>query len=182
MSPSDMQNEIMKRIRLLLKDVPLNTESSIPLSDNDTTPFKIFRQSLPESSFEHEEYQDYRNEDDEIDNSEKDVYPFVIVNLPGGEKLNPTEPQIEPVAFLIGVKNEKEDNRGFSDVVEIVQVIMDDFNSNPIVANLYVMKYPMSWRPYEEENTFPYFFAQVNLNFEIETATYRGGLDDGERF
>lgn len=183
MSPSDLQNEIMKRIRLLLEGIPLKTESSIPLSDNDTTPFKVFRQSLPESKFEYKEYEEYRDEIEEghQGDSDKDVYPFVIVNLPGGEKINPTEPQVEPVALLIGVKNEKEDNRGFSDVMEIAQMIMDDFNANPVVASLYMMRYPMSWRPYEEENTFPYFFAQVNLNFEIETATYRGGLDNDEK-
>lgn len=175
MSSSDLQNEIMKRLRRLLQDLPLDTESPVvPLSDNDLTPFKIFRQFLPEVLHD---YGDYRDEDEK----DKDVYPFVIVNLPGGQKLRPNEAQVEPVAFLIGVKNKDKDNRGFSDLTEIVQVIMDDFNANPIVDDLYVMQYPMEWKPYEEENTFPYFFAQIKMNFEIETATYRGGLDDDER-
>lgn len=174
MSPADLQNEIMKRIRHLLKGIPLDTDGAIPLSDNDTTPFKVFRQSLPETLHD---YGDFRDEDEK----DKDVYPFVIVNIPGGEKRSPTEAQLEPVAFLIAVKNKDRENRGFSDVSEVVQIIMDDFNANPIVGDMYVMQYPMSWKPYEEENTFPYFFAQIHMNFEIETATYRGGLDDDEK-
>lgn len=173
MSPADLQNEIMKRLRYLLKDIPLDTNGSIPLSDNDITPFKVFRQSLPEAPYD---YEDHRDEDEK----DKDVYPFAIVNLPGGEKVNPREAQVEPVAFLIAVKNKDRDNRGFSDVSEVVQFIMDDFNANPIVGDMYVMQYPMSWKPYGEENTFPYFFAQIHMNFEIETATFRGGLDNDE--
>lgn len=174
MSPSDLQNEIMKRLRDLLKDLPLDTEGAVPLSNNDTTPFKVFRQHLPESLHDDN---DYREEDEQ----DKDIYPFVAVNLPGGTKDSHTAAQVEPVDFLIGVKNKDMDNRGFSDLVEIVQVIMDDFNSNPIVADMYVMQYPMKWKPYEEENTFPYFFAQIYMNFEIETKTFRGGLDHDEQ-
>lgn len=174
MSPSDLQNEIMKRLRVLLENFPLDTKGAVPLSDNDTTPFKVFRQSLPETLHDMD---DYREEDEK----DKDVYPFAIVNLPGGQQESYGASQIEPIAILIGIKNKDRDNRGFSDVVEVVQVIMDNFNANPIVNDLYVMQYPIKWLPYEEENTFPYFFAQIEMRFEIETTTYRGGLDDDER-
>ncbi|CEA05769.1 hypothetical protein BN1050_02642 [Metalysinibacillus saudimassiliensis] len=174
MSPSDLQNEIMKRLRNLTKDFPLDTKSLLPLSDNDTTPFKIFRQTLPEMLHDMD---DYRDEDEK----DKDIYPFMIVNLPGGKQESRAANQIEPVQILIAVKNKDKDNRGFSDLLEAVQIVIDDFNENPIVNGLYDMQYPIEWMPYEEENTFPYFFAQVTLRFEIVTTVYRGGLDDDER-
>lgn len=174
MSPSDLQNEIMKRLRNLTKDFPLDTKSLLPLSDNDTTPFKIFRQTLPEMLHDME---DYRDEDEK----DKDIYPFMIVNLPGGKQESRAANQIEPVQILIAVKNKDKHNRGFSDLLEAVQIVIDDFNENPIVNDLYDMQYPIEWTPYEEENTFPYFFAQVTLRFEIATTVYRGGLDNDER-
>jgi len=170
LSPSDLQNLIMRRLREILKDYPLQTKGSIPLSENDMTPFKIFRQHLPESLYDETDYRDEKEKD-------KDIYPFVCVNLPGGDKESNNSEQIEPVALLIGVKNEDINSKGFSDMVEAVQVIMDDFNRCPFVDNLYRMQYPMSWKPYEEENTFPYFFAQISMTFEIETPKFTGGVE-----
>lgn len=173
MSPADLQNEIMRRLRVIFEDFPLDTEGAIPLSNNDTTPFKIFRQTLPETLHD---MTDYREEEEK----DKDIYPFVIVNLPGGSRESYDADQIEPVAFLVGVKNDDYDNRGFSDVQEAVQHIMDDFYMNPIVADLYQLEYPVKWKPYEEENTFPYFFAQIEMSFVISAPTYRGGLDNDD--
>ena len=163
MTPADLQNTLMQRISLILKDFPLET------SYNDPTKFKVYKQHPPEQDAE-----DHTDQDE----WEKEIYPFVSVKLLGGDKKGNHTTQLEPVLLMIGVRNEEMNGKGFDDAVTAAQAIMNDLNKNPMIDQRYPIQYPMKWTPYEE-NTFPYFFIGIELTFEMLTITNQGGMNDG---
>ena len=165
MTPADLQNKLIDRIREVMKNFPLST------TYNDGKPFNIFKQDPPEQMSDEMDYSPQGDLDSRI-------YPFVCVQLHGGEKSANHSPQDEVVFIMIGTHNEDLERKGFDDAVAAAQVIMNDLNANTLVDARYSMKYPLKWKPFEE-NTYPHFFVGIELAFELLTITDHGGMDNG---
>lgn len=167
MSPADLQNKLIDRIKVALSTTPL------PTLYNDPKPFNVYKQDAPEQHSAEIEY----TEDGEM-KEEDERFPFVVVKLMPGTKQANHEPLIQKVGLIIGVKNENLDRRGFDDAVTAMQVILNDLDANPIIDDRYPLQYPTIWNPHEED-TFPYFFLGVDLSFELRTIQNLGGLNNG---
>ncbi|MEK4713471.1 hypothetical protein [Sporosarcina sp. FSL K6-5500] len=167
MTPADLQNKIMERLQEVLKDFPLRT------GYNDLAPFKIFKQNVPE---QHMDENDYSEDKD----SEKALYPFVVVKLSNGLKEENHGTQENVVQLVIGIKNEDLGGKGFDDALAVMEAIMGDFNKDPLIDKRYVAKYPFSWATVEE-NTYPYYYVGIETMWESHTLinTNPGGFIHG---
>ena len=167
MTPADLQNCLIERIKVALSNTPL------PTLYNDSKPFQVFKQEVPEQHSDEIEY----DEDGEMVN-EDERFPFVCVKLmPGAQEAN-HEALVQKVGLIIGVHNDDLNRKGFDDAIAAMQVIMNDLNENPIIDDRYPLQYPINWNPHEED-TFPYFFIGIDLNFEMLTMSNLGGLRSG---
>ena len=162
MTPSDLQNQMIVRLRGVLEDFPLKT------TYNDPAPFKIYKQNVPEKKVDEYDY----SEDNESLNS---LYPFAVVKLGPGFKPENDTTQENTIQIIIGVRNEDIDGSGFDDALAVMQAILNDFNSNPLINYQYVLKYPLSWTP-TDENTHPFYYIGIETLWESHTTTNMGGM------
>ena len=167
MTPADLQNCLIERVKVALRHTPL------PTVYNNPKPFQVFKQEVPE---QHSDEIEYDDEGNMVNEDER--FPFVCVKLmPGTQQAN-HEPLVQKVGLIIGVCNEDLERKGFDDAVTAMQAILNDINLNPIVDGRYSLQYPVNWNPHEED-TFPYFFIGIDLSFEMLSMKHLGGLHSG---
>lgn len=167
MSPADLQNKLIARFRELFAEFPLATTYN-----QGKKPFNIYKQDPPEQM---DDELDYSQDKDEVDTK---IFPYVCVKLYGGDKEDNHTTQEESIFIMIATHNEDLNREGFDDAVAAMQRIMNDLNENPIVDGRYTIKYPIRWKPHEE-NLYPFFLVGMELNFELLTLTNIGGIHDG---
>lgn len=162
MTAANIQNALARRLREILKDVPLKTPY------NNLEPFKIFRHKIPERT---SAKFDYSNED-----THNEVYPFCIVKINQGQKESNQSLEDIVLNIVIGVKNDGFEGEGFDDVMACIQAIWNDFNRNPILEKIYLFKYPLNWALDDsEEDRHPFYFGGIQLTFESMSLT-QGGI------
>lgn len=166
MSPADLQNKLIKRIQEILSGFPLDT------GYNNTKPFRVLKQNLPERLVETYDYRD-EAEDEQRD----DLYPFVVVRLSNGIKQDNPSTLDNVVQLIIGVRNEDFEGGGFDDALSAMQEILNDFDRDPLIDRRYVLKYPVSWST-TDDSTYPYFYIGVETTWESHTFTNLGGMHD----
>lgn len=154
MTPANLQNALIKRIKDALKEFPLRT------TYNNPEPFKVYKQKVPES---YSDEFDYSGEGK--DNAD---YPFVTVKLAEGVKGECGGLQVTTIVLMVGVKNEDESGVGFEDALAAIEAILGDLNTNPIVDKKHTLTYPISWSV-PEEDYHPYYFIGAELKFESMT-------------
>ncbi|ARD47577.1 hypothetical protein [Sporosarcina sp. P33] len=165
MTPADLQNSAMKRIAEILKDFPLAT------GYNDLSPFKVYKQSIPEQTVDQYDYSDGQD-------AEKAIYPFVMVKLSSGEKKESSGEQQNYLQFVIGVKNEDLNGKGFDDALAAMQAIQMDIEQNPLIDKRFSLDYPITWAT-ADENTHPYYFIGMETTWNSQTMTNLGGFPNG---
>lgn len=163
MTPADLQNKAMARIREILKDFPLDT------GYNDASEFKVYKQNIPEQQVEEFDY----SETNELN---KAIYPFVIVKISEGEKKENAGMQNNILQFIIGVRNEDMSGKGFDDVLAAMQAIQMSFDENPLIDQRYTLEYPITWAT-SDENTFPYFYIGMETTWNSHTMRNTGGYN-----
>lgn len=157
---------LKERIEVVLKDFPLK------LSSNDPTPFKVFRHKVPERL---NKKFDYSKKD-----THNEVYPFCVLKIDKGSKESNASLQDSIFNIVIGVKNEGHNGEGFDDVMTCIQAIWHDFNADPILAKFYKFKYPIEWALDDnDEETHPFYYGVIQLQFESHSMQYVGGYDIG---
>lgn len=154
MTPANLQNALIARIKDILKDFPLKT------TYNDPKPFNIFKQKLPEKMLSEYDYSDEENS--------KDLYPYCVVKLASGIKEDNYSTQENNIQLILCVKNEDMEGTGFDDVLACMEAILGNLNLNPIVDKRYSLKYPVKWATVDED-THPYYYIGIELNFETNT-------------
>lgn len=167
MTPADLQNNLIDRLRVLFENFPLQTEYN-----KGKKPFTIYKQNTPEQMSDE---MDYSEEGD----ADTKIYPFICVQLLGGEKEDNHTTQEEPILIMIATHNENLNREGFDDAVAAAQLIMNDINANPILDGRYVAKYPLRWKPHEED-LFPFFFVGIEVKYELLTVTNHGGMHNDD--
>ena len=115
---------------------------------------RVFPQDLP-----------CREGDDEETQPDKLPEPYVLVRLQNGSLPEQGEQQTVKVILVACVFDPDPNRQGYRDALHIVNSIMTHYGANSVVGGKYVLQYPIEWATQEEE-THPYYFAAVALNFE----------------
>jgi hypothetical protein len=118
---------------------------------------RVFPQDLP-----------CREGDDEETQPDKLPEPYVLVRLQNGTLPEQGEQQTVKVILVVCVFDPDPNRQGYRDALHIVNSIMTHYGANGVVGGKYVLQYPIEWATQEEE-THPYYFAAVSLNFEAPT-------------
>lgn len=106
-----------------------------------------------------------REGEDETPNPEAPPEPYIVVRLLTGELPEQDSNQTVKMVLVICVCDFDKNRQGYRDALHIVNEIMLHYGANRIVANRYEVQYPIQWTT-QEEDTHPYYFAGVALNFE----------------
>jgi len=100
------------------------------------------------------------------DEAEEEVpEPYIIIRLPSGELLEAGAAQTVEAVLVVCVCDPSPDRQGFRDALHIVNTVLLHYGGNGVVGGRYVLKYPVKWAA-QEEDTHPYYFAAMALNFE----------------
>ena len=106
-----------------------------------------------------------RSGDDETTDPADLPEPYVVVRLQGGELPEQDTSQKVEAILTICVCDQAPDRQGYRDALHIVNAILHHYGGNGVVANRYVVKYPIRWVT-QEDDTHPYYFAGMALAFE----------------
>jgi len=126
-----------------------------------------------------------RNEAGEIIPGDWTSYPSIIVcakegeqrDLPGAQRESGWNLEIVTVELLIGTFDSNLNQQGWRDCANIVQRIKERVMIQSFVRQRYAIRMPIRWmlnRRYVGQggmNSFPYFFAEMYLTFELEVGT-----------
>lgn len=149
MTPYDLQNELMKR----MKNLFIN-------SDEEKQKFNIYKQVMPEKMISEFDYSD--------DSKSDSRYPLVVVRVDTGEKQENFDYQTIKIQFIIGARNEGLNGEGYEDVMSAMQLVLNDLDKHPHMNNKAQLEYPLNWA-LVDENTYPYFFAGIETSWVCQT-------------
>lgn len=110
----------------------------------------------------------------EITADEEDVsqfFPYFIVRLAGGgidheEEKSDEDPWKVTVDVFLGIFDDSTDSQGSDDIINMIQRVMNRFVHEPTLAHVFRAKQDMSFQ-LQDEDTYPYYFGAVELNFDI---------------
>lgn len=145
MTPLDLQDALCDEIKELLKDYLYAT------SDGTRVPINVFSQNIPVP---------------ELDD-DKDPIPYLIVRLQSGDddgKKDSTN--VVNCVIVGGVMDDKPENQGYRDLLNIFQKIYQRFQQVPNLRNVAVFNGEFHWAT-QEDSYFPYFFGACTLSFNI---------------
>lgn len=118
--------------------------------DGKTAALSWFAQTLP-----------MRDTDDD-----DDPFPYGIVRLDSGGVANKTDPHKVAILLMIGIFDDDRRNQGHRAVTEIMELIQQHYEENPLLNGAFVFSDPFAWALQDEES-YPYFFGAANLTFEL---------------
>ncbi len=97
--------------------------------------------------------------------SDEDPFPYIIVRLDNGKLENQTSPHKVAVILLVGIYDDDLENNGFEGVLEIMEVIQQHYQENPILADQFRTDDSFNWALQDEES-YPYFFGAASMVWE----------------
>ena len=112
------------------------------------------------------------------------VYPAIIVNAQSGAQPSKTEAELVTVNIVIGCFDADLDQQGYRDCCNLVQRLKDRFREVDIIRERFPVRLPLSWQMNKkyggsERNAYPYFFAEMQLDFELGTTDTQFDIDAG---
>lgn len=114
----------------------------------ELAPVQVFSQLLPRRTSEDED----------------DPFPYIIVRIEsGGIEAQDAAHKIA-VVLLIGMYDDRMNNRGHELVLEAIEKILYHFEAKPALKEFTFVD-PFEWALQDEES-WPYFFGAVNLTFD----------------
>lgn len=155
MTPSDLQDALCKEIKYVLSEMLfLNPKG-------EAVRMQTYAQSLPHRL----ESLDTPTDDEAYTG---DPYPYTIVKIDTGKF---TEPLIIKMALVIGIYDNDLKNQGHKRILNIIQKLNERFTKNPTLNGVFRMSLNSFDFVLPGDNTYPYFFGTVNMNWE--TTPYR---------
>lgn len=118
--------------------------------DGGTAALSVFSQNLPKRV----------SEDDD------DPFPYIIVRIDSGDIDTQTDPYKVAVFLLIGIFDDDAKNQGHRAVLEIMEVIQQQYEETPLLDGQFTFTDPFHWALQDEES-YPYFFGGVEVNFTL---------------
>ncbi|AMW99313.1 hypothetical protein [Rummeliibacillus stabekisii] len=163
MIPLRLQKGIIKRLEKLFKK---NQYQRPPKSDEiesdvHYSKLNFYEQNLP------------------IKNAKDDSpYPLVLVKLMHGDKANSKADHIINIQIAVGVYNNLKSCDGHRDVAQILSSSIEHFEKNPIIEGMFELDLDSSinWE-LSDEDTFPFYFGAVSLNFKIPLEQFKNRTD-----
>ena len=155
-----LQDAVVDDLEELFKDYRLTNSLGVERE------VRVFRQDTPIR--EGEDVEDDLVEDTENAAAAEDPNvpePYIIVRLASGEVPAQDENQTVAIVLVVCVCDPDRNRQGYRDALHIVNTILDHYGSDGVVGKKFQVQYPIRWTP-GEEDTHPYYFAAVALNFE----------------
>lgn len=163
MIPLRLQEGIRKRLENLFEKnqyqrPPKSKESE---SDINYSKLNFFEQNLPA-----------KNAKDDS------PYPLVLVKLVHGDKANSNADHKINIQIAVGMYNNSKSDGGHRDVAQILSSSIEHFEKNPIVEGMFELDLdsPINWE-LSDEDTFPYYFGAVSLNFKMPLEQFKSRTD-----
>jgi hypothetical protein len=124
-----------------------------------------------------------RNQVGEIIPGEITTYPAIIVRARQG--VQATEYERVTVELLIGVFDDSLNQQGSRDCLQLIERIKQRLREQSIVRSRFPIRMPLNWQinkrasagPTGEYNSFPYFFGEMQIDFELPVPTSQYDVD-----
>ena len=115
------------------------------------------------------------------------VYPAIIVSATNGTQ--DWESETVTVNMMIGCFDAGLDQQGYRDCCNILQRLKDRLRESDIIRERFPLRMPLNWQLSKHyggsgTNSFPYFFAEMQVNFELPVALpnqFDYGIYEGDR-
>ena len=147
MDMNTLQDALIRDLAALFKDFKLHS------SINEESSLRIYRQFIP-----------IRVGEDEDPEAYVPPEPYIQVKLADGELNDRDERQTANVVLMIGVCDHDPNRQGYSDALNIVEMIKLHYGANGVFGKSFEVETPIRWA-ISDEDTHPYYFAAVGLPF-----------------
>ena len=130
----------------------------------------LFKESkFKSSSGKHKSFDIYKGSLPIPDSEESpEPMPYIIVQLVNGEI--GLSSNTVAVRLIIAIYDDDNNSQGYSDVLNVIEKIRQHYTKYPILNRKYFAKIDdknsFEWS-LPDEDTYPYYFGGVQLNFEI---------------
>lgn len=106
---------------------------------------------------------------------EEEQVPYIIVRIDSGniQELNQQE-RVEMI-LIFCMKSTNESRQGYLDIMNMIQRVKDRFLRNFRLGEYFFFEPPFEW-VVQEEDTFPYFYGAVKMNFYCPGIILEEGL------
>ena len=117
------------------------------------------------------------------------VYPAVIVQAQSGLQESKADGvEMVTVNLVAGCFDANRDQQGYRDCCNVLQRLKDRFREIDIIRDRFALRYPVRWQINNrsggtQTNTFPYFFGELQLLFELcpaMTTQFDVSIGDGD--
>lgn len=170
MTINELQNELIKEIELLTRDMELINKKREPVA------LKGYSQAIPVSPlFEAVPYNDFTG-NDEFPNEES-LFPYFVVRVDHVEyqKKDAESANQAHVMIVFAVYDEDPGLKGYYTLTAVMERVIMRFQSNPVLGSFYCSR-EMSVA-YQEDDTFPQFFGGLEMVWnlpDIEMEDFNG--------
>lgn len=157
-----LQDDLAEELESLFADFRVNSP------DGDRVTLNIFKQFLPIPTAQEipDTVTDLELEEGTYNAVAEQVpFPYILIRLTDGVIETIGGEQTVNVNLIIGTVDKSPNNQGYKDVLNIIQKIYERFSKDAILAGRYECAMPIEWALQEEES-FPYFFGGMALNFK----------------
>lgn len=150
MNARKLQTAVVEDLTKLFQDRRYKVPGDLKDGKHETAPVKFYKQNLPR----------LRNQD------ELEPFPHGIVRIDSGNIETRADAHKVAVIILIGAFDDDMENQGHDAVLEILELIQEHYEENPLLKKCFKYIPPFNWALQDEES-FPYFYGAAQLTFEL---------------
>lgn len=158
MDMNTLQEALVEDIAALFKDFKLRS------SADEESALHIYRQFTPIRSGEDADPEFYTPPE-----------PYILVKLSDGELPDRDERQTANVVLIIGVCDPNPNRQGFSDALNIAEMLKLHYGKDGIFGKSFEVETPIRWA-ISDDDTHPYYYAAVGFSVSAP-AIYREGVE-----
>lgn len=93
--------------------------------------------------------------------------PWCVVKIESGSVPEINGNQRIKAAVCFGIFNDSPDNKGHTEILNLIQRVYERFAKNPLLAGQYTYAGGFEWG-LQDEDTHPYFFGAAVMDFEFQ--------------
>jgi hypothetical protein len=124
-----------------------------------------------------------RNQVGDVIPGEITTYPAIIIRAKQG--VQATAYERVTVEFLIGTFDDSLDQQGSRDCLQLIERIKQRIRESNIIRTRFPIRMPLNWQinkrasagPTGDYNSFPYFFGEIQIDFELPVPTSQYDAD-----
>ncbi|NCC16550.1 MAG: hypothetical protein EOM28_09405 [Clostridia bacterium] len=154
MTPIFLQRSLVEELKALFADFCSTDDVS-----GKRPKFNVYSQDLPIT----------------LGGDDEERVPYVIVRIDNGNIQELNEQERVEIILVFCVKATNENRQGYLDVMNMIQRVKERFFKNFRVGEYFFFEPPFEWAV-QEEDTFPYFYGAVKMNFYCPAIILEDGL------